>query len=309
MLSEIDNRPVPVVPLACNLAGYVIAQTDHCSEKAPLILMSPQADRTLSFTQLKRLTQGCATAPLDQGLRPGDRVLIPPGNSLAFTIPYLAPQWAGLVPVPTSAAMTTSEITRLAAIVGPKLVAVYQRITLSDAPLPTLAPNLPAWNRLPYSPLHPGDPDREANVMFTSGTSESPMAVSHSHRAILTRQAMLGHWEGIRADDRTGDTARMSDDGAVTHPGRKDDLLNVGGFRVLPTEVEATFRDCPGLQTCAVVQIEPVPGTTIIALFLRLRAPSTAPVCASALKRRLLDGNSQGTTSALMLCPALAPAK
>jgi acyl-coenzyme A synthetase/AMP-(fatty) acid ligase len=66
---------------------------------------------------------------------------------------------------------------------------------------------------------------------------------------------------------RTGDVARMAEDGAITHLGRKDDLLNAGGFRVSPVEVEAAFQDCPGLHACAAVQIEPTPGTTIIALF------------------------------------------
>jgi acyl-coenzyme A synthetase/AMP-(fatty) acid ligase len=66
---------------------------------------------------------------------------------------------------------------------------------------------------------------------------------------------------------RTGDAAVMAEDGAITHLGRKDDLLNAGGFRVSPGEVEAAFHAIAGLEACAAAQVEPTPGTTIIALF------------------------------------------
>jgi acyl-coenzyme A synthetase/AMP-(fatty) acid ligase len=66
---------------------------------------------------------------------------------------------------------------------------------------------------------------------------------------------------------RTGDMGLMSPDGAVTHLGRRDDLLNAGGFRVSPTEVEAAFHDIPGLHACAAVEIRPSPDTTLLALF------------------------------------------
>ena len=58
----------------------------------------------------------------------------------------------------------------------------------------------------------------------------------------------------------------MAPDGAITHLGRKDDLLNAGGFRVSPAEIEAAFDDLP-LSACAATQISPTPGTTILALF------------------------------------------
>jgi acyl-coenzyme A synthetase/AMP-(fatty) acid ligase len=66
---------------------------------------------------------------------------------------------------------------------------------------------------------------------------------------------------------RTGDMAVMDADGAVTHLGRRDDLLNAGGFRVSPVEVEAAFHDVPGLLACAAVEVRPTADITIIALF------------------------------------------
>ncbi len=463
MLSEIDNRPFPLAPPAFNLAGHVLAQADLWGDKPALTLLRLEGDETLSFAQLKRVTQGCATALVVQGLQPGDRVLLRLGNSLAFPILYLGALWAGLVPVPTSASLTGPEITRLSALVAPRLAVADPGIALPDDPLPTLAPDLSAWADLPPAPLHLGDPDREAYVIFTSGTSGRAMAVSHAHRAILARQNMHQHWEGIAPSDRllhagalnwtytlgtglldpwtvgatalipaagtpatalpallqrsrasivaaapgvyrqllraeipplpqlrhglsagetllpalrdqwrartgtdlhealgmteistylsgsparpalegsagyvqpgrhvavlgddntplprgeigelavstadpglmrgyighpspqgrwfrTGDIARMDEDGAVTHLGRKDDLLNAGGFRVSPTEVEAAFQDIPGLQTCAAVQIEAVPGTTIIALFYEASCAIDEPLLRQCAEKTL----------------------
>lgn len=442
MLSEIDTRPFPAAPATFNLAGHVLSRAGTL-DKTALTILHPGSDETLTYAQLLRLTQGCATALLDLGLAPGDRILLRLGNTLAFPILYLGAIWAGLVPIPTSSALTAPEITKLAALVTPKLIAAEPGIPLPDNPAPVRAPDLALWSTLPPAPLHLGDPNREAYIIFTSGTSGMPTGVSHAHRAILARANMHQHWEGLTATDRllhagalnwtytlgtglldpwavgatalipaagtpaaalpailarseatifaaapgvfrqmmrapfpllpalrhglsagdnllfalredwrrktgtdlhealglsevstfvagsaarpappdsvgyaqpgrhiailgqddhpvprgtpgelavstadpglmrgyighpppdgawfrTGDAARMALDGSITHLGRKDDLLNAGGFRVSPAEIEAAFQDFEGVSACAATQVEPTPGTTIIALF------------------------------------------
>lgn len=442
MRSEIDMRPFPVIPDRFNLAGHVLARAAK-NDKPALLILRKEGDETLSYADLLGLTRGCATALLALGLQPGDRVLLRLGNSLAFPVLYLGAIWSGLVPVPTSAALTRGEVTRLAAIVNPGLVVAEPGIPLPDHAAPVIAPDLPGWAGLAPAALHLGDPGREAYVIFTSGTSGSPMAVSHAHRAILARTTMHRHWEGLTPDDRllhagalnwtytlgtglldpwtvgatalipaagilpadlpallqrkratilaavpgiyrqllradppplpdlrhglsageglphalrvqwrartgtdlyealgmsevstylsgsptrpapegttgypqpgrhvailddhgqpaprgvpgelavstadpglmrgylgqpppsgpwfrTGDAAVMAPDGAVTHLGRKDDLLNAGGFRLSPLEIEAAFHDLPELTACAATEVAPTPGTTIVALF------------------------------------------
>lgn len=64
---------------------------------------------------------------------------------------------------------------------------------------------------------------------------------------------------------RTGDMVTIAPDGAVTHLGRRDDLMNAGGFRVSPLEIEAAFHDL--LPACAATEVAVAPGTQIIALF------------------------------------------
>ncbi|MBA4323972.1 MAG: benzoate--CoA ligase, partial [Rhodobacter sp.] len=122
MLSEIDTRPFPTVPQVFNLAGHVLARAASRTRPA-LTLLHPDRDETLGYPDLLRLTQGCATALRAQGLAQGDRILLRLGNTLAFPILYLGAIWAGLVPIPTSPALTRPEITRLAALVQPGLIA------------------------------------------------------------------------------------------------------------------------------------------------------------------------------------------
>ncbi|MEV6397361.1 AMP-binding protein [Streptomyces sp. NPDC051907] len=51
----------------------------------------------------------------------------------------------------------------------------------------------------------------------------------------------------------TGDVVRRAPDGTFTHLCRADDLLNLGGYKVVPSEIESVVRDAEGVQDCVVV--------------------------------------------------------
>ncbi|MEE6262485.1 AMP-binding protein [Plantactinospora sonchi] len=51
----------------------------------------------------------------------------------------------------------------------------------------------------------------------------------------------------------TGDIVSQEPDGEIRYVCRRDDLINVGGYKISPLEVEAAVRDLPGLAQCAVV--------------------------------------------------------
>jgi acyl-coenzyme A synthetase/AMP-(fatty) acid ligase len=59
----------------------------------------------------------------------------------------------------------------------------------------------------------------------------------------------------------------MADDGAIAYLGRDDDMMNAGGFRVSPLEVEAAMASCPGIEECAAVEVEVRPDVRVIALY------------------------------------------
>ncbi|MBC6443126.1 MAG: acyl--CoA ligase [Rhodobacteraceae bacterium] len=62
----------------------------------------------------------------------------------------------------------------------------------------------------------------------------------------------------------TGDTVVMAGD-TVTYLGREDDMINAGGYRVSPLEVEAVLLTHPSVIEAAAVAHEVKPGVTVIA--------------------------------------------
>ncbi|MCQ4080922.1 AMP-binding protein [Streptomyces sp. RB6PN25] len=51
----------------------------------------------------------------------------------------------------------------------------------------------------------------------------------------------------------TGDIVRRTEDGDIRYVCRADDLLNLGGYKVAPSEIENVIRTAPGVAECTVV--------------------------------------------------------
>jgi len=75
-------------------------------------------------------------------------------------------------------------------------------------------------------------------------------------------QVMKGYWQKPEANAaaftadgyfRTGDMGVFDERGFLTIVDRKKDMINVSGFNVYPTEVEAVVAGCPGVAECACV--------------------------------------------------------
>ncbi|PVH28786.1 class I adenylate-forming enzyme family protein [Pararhodobacter oceanensis] len=85
----------------------------------------------------------------------------------------------------------------------------------------------------------------------------------------------LGYWnDAAQTEARfadgwflTGDTVSMDDAGAITYLGRDDDMMNAGGYRVSPLEVERVFEALPQISECAAVELSVREGVKVIALF------------------------------------------
>lgn len=65
----------------------------------------------------------------------------------------------------------------------------------------------------------------------------------------------------------TGDRAVMGDEGAVSYLGREDDMMNAGGFRVSPLEVERALAEHPGILDVACTEVTVREGVSVIAAF------------------------------------------
>ena len=74
----------------------------------------------------------------------------------------------------------------------------------------------------------------------------------------------------------SSDRARMDEDGAITYLGRADDVMNAGGFRVSPAEVEYALLHHPGVAEAAVVATPVREGVSIITAFYVPRGAAVA---------------------------------
>ncbi|MEK8173878.1 AMP-binding protein [Streptomyces sp. M19] len=98
----------------------------------------------------------------------------------------------------------------------------------------------------------------------------------------------------------TGDIVRRSaDDGSFTHLCRADDLLNLGGYKVPPSEIEGVVRQTDGVRDCVVVGTADADGLESAVLYV-LPAPGTD----EAALRRAVSG-----TVRTRLAPYKRPAR
>ncbi|MWB77433.1 AMP-binding protein [Pseudooceanicola sp. 216_PA32_1] len=65
-----------------------------------------------------------------------------------------------------------------------------------------------------------------------------------------TQARMQGDWF------LTGDLGTMTEDGQITYQGRADDMMNAGGYRVSPIEVEGALSGIPGVTEIGVTDVE-----------------------------------------------------
>ena len=87
---------------------------------------------------------------------------------------------------------------------------------------------------------------------------------------------MLGYWRRPKEEADVyrgewfigGDAGIMDEEGYVTHLGRRNELMNAGGFRVSPAEVEQELAKHPAVAEAAVVEIAVRDGVSIIAAFI-----------------------------------------
>ncbi|MEM9900578.1 MAG: class I adenylate-forming enzyme family protein [Pseudomonadota bacterium] len=202
-LSCVKGTPSPV-PQPFNLAAYVLAEAEALADKTALAIVSPRGAARWRYGTLLHAVQGIAAGFRAEGLLPGDRVLMRLGNEVEFPLCFLGAIWAGLIPVPASAALTVPEITHLAAELNPKLIVAAPGVSLPDAPPCPVLPALALREMEAEGPIPPvmGDPDRPAYIVYTSGTSGAPRGVVHAHRAIWARRMMWEGWYSLRPEDR-----------------------------------------------------------------------------------------------------------
>lgn len=204
MLSVIATGAPAPCPAPFNLAAHVLAAGAATPDKIALQILRGSGAERWSYGRLTDAVLGVAGGLLDRGLRPGDRLMLRLGNGVSFPLAFLGAIAAGIVPVPTPAGLTASEVAKVATLVRPAMIVVGPGIALPDpAPCPVIAEaDLRGFEAGPRAAWALGDPDRLGYVVMTSGTSGTPRAVAHAHRAVWARRMMHAGWEGLGPGDR-----------------------------------------------------------------------------------------------------------
>lgn len=267
MLSLSEPSARPALRDAFNLAAHVLARAEVLADKMAMQIVRPTGAERWSYGRLAAAVRGAGTGLLARGLQPGDRVLLRLGNGPEFPVAFLGAIAAGLVPVPTSAQLTEAEITPLAIRSAPKLVIAGEGVARPLGDWPVLAAaDLMRMEALPPCDWHMGPPDRPGYIIFTSGTSGTPLGVVHAHRAILARAQMHDGWEGLGEADR------------LLHSGAFNWTYTLGTGLMDPWTVGATA-------------LIPGPGVTPAQLLLLLkRFDATIFAAAPGVIRQMLRG-------------------
>ena len=113
-----------------------------------------------------------------------------------------------------------------------------------------------------------------------------PVAPGEAGRLLIrlpNPQMMLGYWNDVELTRAamveaagttwfdSGDLVRMDADGYVYYVGRTDDLINSGGYRIGPAEVENAISEHPAVQECAAVASPDAERGEVVKAFIVLR--------------------------------------
>ncbi len=184
-----------------NTSDYLLSQADPC--EVALV----EGQREHSYADLKSAAAVLAGAVAALRLPAGSRVAVLGPNSLFWVAAYLAVMKLDLVAVPVSDKSTDEDLCRNFASVDCAAVLVDRRClrqfssALSVIPLITDEVLSTAQDSADW-PISATDPDADAVLMFTSGTTSFPKAVRITHRNIQANTDSIITYLGLLSSDR-----------------------------------------------------------------------------------------------------------
>jgi acyl-coenzyme A synthetase/AMP-(fatty) acid ligase len=118
----------------------------------------------------------------------------------------------------------------------------------------------------PNVPVRPGSPGKPQPGRAVRVLEDGQIGVHRSDPGLFLRywgeEPLQGEWFA------TGDMAEIDEDGYVWYRGRADELMNAGGFRVSPLEVEAVLLQHPQVADAGVREWRVSETATIVAAFI-----------------------------------------
>jgi long-chain acyl-CoA synthetase len=185
-----------------NTSDYLLA------EGAPDGVAVAEAGERYTYAQLRSVAGRLAAELAALDLPPGSRVGVLGQNSFFWVAAYLAVMKLGHVAVPFSDKLTPGDVRRNANIAGCTAVFADRRAlrrfsVAFDNGLTVLTDEVLRSDQEPYWPGPvPVDPNTDAALMFTSGTTSRPKAVRVTHGNIQANTNSIVTYLDLRGDDR-----------------------------------------------------------------------------------------------------------
>lgn len=183
-----------------NTADYLLENANP--DAAALI----SGDTPVTYRDLKARASRVARALLQAGLQPGDRVGLLGNNSVFWVAAYLAILKLDAVAVPFATTLMPDEVGGMAAFVQCKITCAerrYYRNFASVLPGTAIFEDTAEEAAAPYWPEEDRtDPDSDAALMFTSGTTARPRLVRVTHRNIQANTNSIVEYLDLGPSDR-----------------------------------------------------------------------------------------------------------
>ncbi len=131
----------------------------------------------------------------------------------------------------------------------------------------------------PTNPAHPntlGRPQTGRRIAIVDDNGPVPLGQQGTIAVHKSDPGLMLHYLNAPQDTAarfqndwflTGDQGVMDTEFYITYAGRDDDMMNAGGFRVSPLEVEAVLARFPGISAVGVADVEIKQDARIIAAF------------------------------------------
>jgi acyl-CoA synthetase (AMP-forming)/AMP-acid ligase II len=186
-----------------NISDYLL---ENAQNERPVFVLK---ERSHTYGELRTAAARLAGELAALGLQPGQRVGLLGQNSLFWAAAYLATMKLGLVSVPFSTMITPEEIGRNAEWVDCKAVFFERRqqrkySSTFRPDMPLLSEDLLESAGPSVWPATPADfnPDQDAALMFTSGTTARPRAVRVTHRNLYANTESIIEYLALDENER-----------------------------------------------------------------------------------------------------------